>query len=437
MLQSFRKVVALTSLFVIAVACGKTDPISEYGLKTQPKDPNSFEQKPVEPRSPFEFEVTGGTAADFVQGAPGSAALQVRIVDQHVTGYELVGIKLPNGAELKRIDLLNWQINWTPRNILGERQHGYVEVQVQIKVTEATDEIYKRHTLFPHKIRLNVVREGRQPSKSNSALERNYVRPGEAVTFSLDIDDIHSGGNAPSPDPIPSEFTKSKERYCADGSRFIKQQSGSPQKIADGKWRFTFVYDTSDEDVNSLIRARTADETADEIPTCFSIQFKTASNQTTPAYPYQINVRFSPSKAEVSQGKAEVTASRSATSKVNFTVGTSSKRGTLALDTSGNNLETLPNSPKLDCKPNVAAKPTSYACSLTWKLDCASNPPAQLDLRMKAKHTVAGESVETDLVKTIAITKTEKQCPAPKAAAAQKPATSSKPTTPAAKGAKK
>ena len=410
MLRTFYNEITLIAFLVasfLVAGCGKTDPVSEYGLKAVPKHGQKTEE-PKEPRSPFVFEVPNGTIPDFVEGQPGSAHLRVRVTDQNVTGYSLEAIELPPGAKLHQVDFENWELRWTPTQAIGANAvSATYKVSVEIWVTEASDERYKKLNRKPHSLNVNVRREGLPPQRVNLPAEPNFVRLGEKLPFTIELEDKMAGGTqAPEFSVLPSRSRQNAEFHKSDGSSYVKLVSS--ERLQNGNWRYSFEFDTSDGSFPSLNRKGARDNSIEETTAAFSLKFKSPSKLTSPDYDYFFRVLFRASKPELKGARSKVTVGRP--SLVSFNVQVPSERGRLTVDAAATELKSFPGAPELNCKPAVAAKPTNVRCTMNWTIDCSAGTATRYEIKIKAVHEVAGEKIESDLIQEIDIERSDKIC---------------------------
>ncbi|HEX4925632.1 MAG TPA: hypothetical protein VFV50_16170, partial [Bdellovibrionales bacterium] len=308
------------------VACGKSNPTEDLNLKTVPRQSDARPANKTE-RAALKFEIVGGVAPDLIEGKPGVVQLRVK-ADTFVSAYELTPVELPEGAELKRVDFENWELRWTPRNVVPAGQDAVtVQVTVEVSVVEVKDQRELPKPLRPEPIRLNVVKSAQKPVLVASQLERDTVRAGEFLPFTLTVRDSASNGSiAPKIEVLRSKAPDNKDK--ADGVPFVTM-AAAPERLSDGNWRYTLVFDTREKQIPSVKKRGQVDESAEEVTACFDVRFQSQSKLSSAESPMCIRILHRAAKPELKWDEANAVVQVGKANTLNFSVTAPSSRGRL------------------------------------------------------------------------------------------------------------
>ncbi|MDZ4677975.1 MAG: hypothetical protein SGI74_10780 [Oligoflexia bacterium] len=391
------KVVALSTVLILGFAlagCGrdKQDPIKDFRhLPQQPANEKTQDKQKIDSINSFSFAPVDAPLGSSIlpEIAEGETKVyKVRVVcnEPGAKDFTVRAVQLPSGAQLIQTKEKDpsynpnsgfaapqyWLVRWTPGHYtvidgLPATEAIVLEAAITLPKIERYQRISKKHTFA-----VSVKKDTRDPEIVAFNNLPSTITEGQTVAFTVEVNDPSGYETAPIVDFSASAMANNKERFSANGTRFITQhpQSPFPRRVNKTLWRYDFVFDTSIEAVPTPLNSqKTKDLTAPGVDVCFRILAKNATNRISNPKEPCVTVMFTPSKPEFIWGNdASTTEVRGGTwPKIPFFVKVK-ERGNVSVE-SMTDLTTIEGQPVMSCSP-INGKTTEMKCDLDWNIPC-------------------------------------------------------------------
>lgn len=259
---------AIGALTVLSIASGLSacggagsDPTADYsGLNAtaQPHNEKARTQAVIDRSYVIEPEKD----VTFIAGETNSFKIRVRLFFP-VDSYELKLSGLPADIQDVRLQKLadepgSYLVTWAaPKDIIStdknERQVVYRIELADVRANDPSVEQLFRSINRVQDFSFTIKRTGKTPVISSMSALPNEIKQGEMVPFTVDVMDPASyDGFAPRLDIYFQGTNRTESGYEANGATYVRWES-VPKNLGDGRWRFSFVFDTKNNDVGAQL----------------------------------------------------------------------------------------------------------------------------------------------------------------------------------------
>ncbi len=242
------RVVKVSSLAIVAVgimACGKTDPASDYSnLPSKPFENHSYTNTDQSLHAPaFAIKISGGTPS-FVEGQPGSVQFSVTPLFREITDEVLTSSDKPSWSKLVKVGSNTWVLQGTPP--VGTAMGGSVSVPCNITAHAVTSNPSMSNLIGEiQNLVITVSKTGVQPIIGNFNGYKDIINEGESFSFSVDVNDPATKLAPADLFLKPYDSGENKENFKMDGSRFIQaDMKGAITQGANGVWTHHYTFST-------------------------------------------------------------------------------------------------------------------------------------------------------------------------------------------------
>lgn len=317
--------IAAASLLLGLVGCGagggSSDPTSDYKDLNANVPPHTETARPQEV-SVQSYFIEPEKDATAIEGESFSFKIRVRM-QFDVTSYDLKLIGVPSDVSNISLARLSSEPNtfvmtWNPPKgiIPTNRQERQIKYRLELANVKSEKPDVEKLYSSVNKVQdfsFPVRRTGKTPTIVVLNSVPAEVQQGQVAKFSVDVLDPASyEGYAPRLDVYFQGTNKTEGGYEANGATYI-QPEGSPKHIGGGVWRFSYVFDTANNDVGAqLDRDGKRVEGATHLQTRYFMKAYSANGGVSSEKLVNTKIKFMTPQLAVIQPLAEIAAAKAA-----------------------------------------------------------------------------------------------------------------------------
>lgn len=294
---------AAAALVAGLAGCGApgTDPTAKYDDLNATVAPHQQTARVQEVVETGAYSIEQEKDATIIEGETQSFKIYVRF-GQKVDSYELKLVGVPadiSGMSLSKVNGEEgaFQMNWAaPKGTVPASERGrqipYRLELANVKSSDGSVEALFRSINRIKDFTFTVRRSGKRPEIVRVNEIPAVVNQGSIVPFTVDIMDPPShDGLVPRLDIYFQGTNRTGTNYEANAATYVRVDS-APKKIGEGLWRFSFSFDTKNNDVGAQLNGEGNRIDADYLQTRMYLKAYSATGGVSNERPVLIKIKY-------------------------------------------------------------------------------------------------------------------------------------------------